>query len=314
MSSSRSDQPGPYKDFKDLIQLARLHFLIPGLMLYALGWGLALLREVRFDAAYFLLGYGVFGLAQFSVNIGNDYFDRESDRFGVHTPVSGGSGVLLRRPELARTALIMTFAIMALSISTGAILTIITGYGAPYFLFILGGVLLGYFYTAPPLRLAYRGLGELTTAVAIRLIMPGMGYWTATGGLDDLALTFALPLFCYGVFFILTVELPDAQFDRLSGKRNLLSVYGEGAGSKVSLAATVMGTVGLLLVWSIYYKEMGTVLSWMVILSSVPLGAAIIGAKLMPRTRAGVLRQVRINFISMLSFLGLINLLIWVRF
>jgi 1,4-dihydroxy-2-naphthoate octaprenyltransferase len=38
------------------------------------------------------------------------------------------------------------------------------------------GNLVGWFYSAPPLRLAYRGLGEFSTAATVGFLVPAMGY------------------------------------------------------------------------------------------------------------------------------------------
>ncbi|MEJ2242498.1 MAG: hypothetical protein P8Y18_10210 [Candidatus Bathyarchaeota archaeon] len=70
---------------KLFLQLARLHFLIPGFMLYLLGFMLALLGGAMFDLNKFLLGYMIFGTAHLSVSFSNDYFDRISDRNSVKT-------------------------------------------------------------------------------------------------------------------------------------------------------------------------------------------------------------------------------------
>jgi 1,4-dihydroxy-2-naphthoate octaprenyltransferase len=51
-----------------------------------------------------------------------------------------------------------------------------------YFLaMVLVGNLLANFYAAPPLRLAYRGPGEVSTMFAAGILTPGMGYICAFG-------------------------------------------------------------------------------------------------------------------------------------
>ena len=79
------------------------------------------------------------------------------------------------------------------------------------------GNLLGWFYAAPPFRLAYRGLGELSTAISAGILIPGMGYLAQRGALDSLGLLFAIPLMLYGLGFILAVEIPDESPDRIGG-------------------------------------------------------------------------------------------------
>ena len=77
-------------NLKLILRLARLHFLIPGFMLYLMGYLLALLSGVDYDFSKFGFGYLIFGTAHLSLSFSNDYFDREADRNSVKTAFSGG--------------------------------------------------------------------------------------------------------------------------------------------------------------------------------------------------------------------------------
>jgi len=152
---------------KNIFRLARLHFLAPGFLLYLMGYLLAILGGVKYDLAKFVFGYLIFGSAHLSVSFSNDYFDRHSDRMSIKTVFSGGSKVLVNHPELESLALKLAILLLFFSIIANMFFTIIYTYSFWFFIFGLLGAFLGWFYTAPPLKLAYRGLGELSTMLAV---------------------------------------------------------------------------------------------------------------------------------------------------
>ena len=52
-----------------------------------------------------------------------------------------------------------------------------------FFFLILSGNLLGWYYSAPPLKLSYRGFSEIAT-VLTGFIVPGVGYVVLMGNID----------------------------------------------------------------------------------------------------------------------------------
>jgi 1,4-dihydroxy-2-naphthoate octaprenyltransferase len=275
-------------------------------MLYLMGYLLALLSGADYDFSKFGFGYLIFGTAHLSLSFSNDYFDREADRNSVKTAFSGGSKVLVEHPQLETLALKIALGLLLVSAVTNVFFTFICGYSLWFFIFALIGGLLGWFYTAPPLNLAYRGLGELATIIAVGLIMPGMGYFVASGSIGPLFPAFILPLSCYGLFFIITVELPDVESDANSHKKNFLVKWGRNAGRNMCVAATIMGTVflsTLLLSGTTGVLDMGT----FVLFSMIPLIASITGLLVNMDNRRLLVRQVMINMASMILFLLLID-------
>ncbi len=294
------------KNLKLVLRLARLHFLAPGLMLYFLGYLLAVLGGVEYDLIKFIFGYLIFGTAHLSVSFSNDYFDRYSDVNSVKTTFSGGSKVLVEYPHMEFFALKFAIFLLFSSIIANVIFTIVYGYTFWFFVFGLTGAFLGWFYSAPPLSLSYRGLGELSTMLAVGIFMPGMGYFVASGTIDSLFQMLILPLSCYGLFFIITVELPDVESD-LGHKKNLLVKYGRLAGKILSIAATLIGTVLLILLYLL--RTPIAVVDWrpFVIFSFVPLFTSIFSGLYNTNSRKLLVRKVMFNMASMILFLFLIN-------
>jgi len=277
-------------------------------MLYILGALMAMANGYELTWGKFLFGYLIFFLAHLSVSFSNDYFDREADAKSEPTPLSGGSGVLVSSPELAPLALGIALALLVGSALTAVLFTWYYGYGLAFLAYALLGGLLGWFYTAPPLKFAYRGLGELTTMVAAGLVMPGMGYFVASGLIDAWFLVLSLPLMCYGLYFILTVEMPDMEVDALSGKRGFLVRFGRRRAALASLLACAIGTLLFLVIYLTGALGDHVDFGPIVLLSLLPLGVTALAVVTASDEKRRVVKQVKLNFASMMMFLLLVNL------
>lgn len=207
-----------YSKAKALIKLSRLHFLPPGLILYTLGVLLASVQGSTLDLGKFALGYLIFLPAHVATHISNDYFDRFGDKYAEQTGLSGGSEILVSNPELAPLAIRIAVALMLLSVGMAVLFTLIFSYPIWFLLFAIGAALLAWFYTAPPVKLAYRGLSEASTAVAVGFVMPATGYFAMSGTIDAWFALLSVPFILYGLLFIISVEMPDVDADRMAGK------------------------------------------------------------------------------------------------
>jgi 1,4-dihydroxy-2-naphthoate octaprenyltransferase len=270
-------------------------------MLYLMGTLLSIHGGADFRLAEFIFGYFILGTAQLSVSFSNDYFDRHSDRNSVKTPFSGGSQVLVEHPELERTALKIAVFLLGFSVVGNALFTVVYAYSFWFFIFVFLGSLIGWFYTAPPLKFAYRGLGELATVLAIGVFIPGMGYFVASGTLDYLFYVFIFPLACYGLFFILTVELPDVECDTVAKKRNIFVKWGQKTGKNISVFANILGTISLL-AKSLTGAAKTFDPTLIAVFSVLPLIASITGTK---ARKSNVDKQVIFNIASLIIFLFL---------
>ena len=293
---------------KLFLRLARLHFLIPGFMLYFLGYMLAILGGITFDFPKFLFGYLIFGAAHLSVSFSNDYFDRYSDRNSIKTTFSGGSKVLVEYPNLEKLALKSAIILLCFSTILNLIFMIIYDYSIWFFIFGLIGGLLGWFYTAPPIKFAYRGLGEIVTMLAVGFFMPGMGYFIASGTLNALIYLFVFPLSCYGLFFIITVELPDIECDTFSRKNNLVVKLGINIGKFVTILATFLGTISILFLLFSGIENKVVDLIPFAVFSIFPLFASISSYLWKTSNRKFLVKQTLINMASMIFFLFIIDM------
>ncbi len=284
------------------LRLARPHFLPPGLILYTLGTLLATVQGFYFDISKFLLGYLIFFFAHVATHLSNDYFDRAGDSFAEQTGLSGGSGILVSRPELAPLTLRVAIGLMAMSIGTAVVFTIVFSCPLWFLFFAIGAALLAWFYTAPPIKLAYRGLSEASTAVAVGFIMPATGYFAMAGTIDAWFAVLCLPFVLYGLLFIISVEMPDMEADRIAKKLTLIVKRGIGIGYSLPLVAGALSTV-LFISFALSGVLGSRVNFWAIgAISLIPLAICAIGMVKKPEGRELMIRQVRLNFTGLLLF------------
>lgn len=204
--------------------------MIAGISLFLFGACWAVLNGSPLSLPRLILGYLIVFPGHLSISFSNDYFDVLVDSFGDPTLFSGGSGILVKYPHLRRPARRIAIGLILCSLAL-AILYVLE-FSAPFWFlaYVLTADLLGWFYAAPPLRLAYRKLGEVTNVFASGLLIPGMGYLVMHGSIDANGLLFIVPLMLYGLAFIISVEIPDLEMDLQGHKSTLVSRLGRPAG------------------------------------------------------------------------------------
>ena len=178
----------------------------------------------------------------------NDYFDRHADARAVPTPYSGGSGVLVEGLLVPGVAL--RAALVAATIGAAGVLVLATSAGRPVAA-LLGCAIgtLAWCYSAPPLRLLARGLGELNTALVVAVLVPLCAFAAQGAALDLRAIASTLPAAAAMFAMMLAVEYPDIAADRAGGKINLVVRLGAGPARPLGIAfvAAVYGALGLAL-------------------------------------------------------------------
>jgi 1,4-dihydroxy-2-naphthoate octaprenyltransferase len=226
------------------VRLGRPQFLVGGFVLYGLGGALAVASGAAFDPWRYAWGQLVVTATQLMTHYANDYFDLEADRAN-RTPTrwSGGSRIL---PDGALAPVVALRASrVLLVVAAGAAVVLARRVGVGPLLLSAAMIGLAWGYSAPPLRLCARGLGELTTALVVTLLVPLFGYDLQAGGLAaPIFLAAALP--CALQFaMLLAIELPDAAGDAAVGKRTLVVRLGALPAARL-YAATTLAAFGAL--------------------------------------------------------------------
>jgi 1,4-dihydroxy-2-naphthoate octaprenyltransferase len=158
-------------------------------------------------------------LAHAGVNVLNDYCDHLNGTDARNTqriyPYTGGSRFIQNGVMTPRQVLGLAVVLFAATIAGGLWLLGVTGVG----LFWIGfaGLAIGWAYSAPPLQLNSRGVGELCVAAGFLLVVGGADY-VQRGAFAPLAWLAGAPfaLLVAGVLYV--NQFPDREADRASGK------------------------------------------------------------------------------------------------
>ncbi|MFP4058470.1 MAG: 1,4-dihydroxy-2-naphthoate octaprenyltransferase [Candidatus Brocadiia bacterium] len=213
---------------RKLLVAARLPFLtasvLPAVAATAAVWRLeGSLRAGR--AALAIVGVG---LLHAGANLANDFFDHLSgDDAGNRavTPFSGGSRVIQEGVLSARAVLAASLACLAAGTACGLALWRATG-GHGVLLLGLAGLAIGWAYTAPPLQLSHRGLGELGVFAAFGPL-PAMGVEYVQRGAFSLEGSWVgVPAGLLVAAILVVNEFPDVEADAAAGKRHLVARLG----------------------------------------------------------------------------------------
>lgn len=161
--------------------------------------------------------------AHLGLNIANDIFDATSGAdAGNFSPTmfSGGSRVIQYGLVNMRQMAMLTGVFYAVAVVVGLVLVVLTG---PGLLWLgLAGLLISWFYTAPPLRLVHHGLGELAVALGFGPIMVLGAYFVQTGHYAWRPFILSLPVAFLVMLILYANEIPDRGPDARAGKRTLV--------------------------------------------------------------------------------------------
>jgi 1,4-dihydroxy-2-naphthoate octaprenyltransferase len=242
------------------VRLGRPHFLAGGFLLHALGAALAVQAGARFDAAVYLVGQVAVTAIQWMTHYANDYFDEAADRANrTPTAWSGGSRVLVSGELPPRVALATALALAALALVAALALASIYGRRVGVALILLA-LAWAWSYSGPPLWLARRGLGELTVALLVPGLTPAVGYALQRGDVAGMPWELVAPLCVLQFAMSLSINFPDAEGDRVSGKRTLLLRVGAQNAARLYMGAVAAGFV-LLALAAVRYPAPGLLLA-----------------------------------------------------
>lgn len=179
----------------------------------------------------------------------NEYYDYDTDAANQqYHRLSGGSRILPMGLIPKRHALIAAYIFTIIAMGTG--LWLYFGFKTGPLTIPLGAlaIIIGYAYTAPPVRLSYRGWGEVSILFACGWLATMMGYYLQTGRLDNIATLASLPG-GFSVFLVILMnEIPDIASDRLSGKRNLAVRLGRDKAVILYLAVLAVSYINIIAV------------------------------------------------------------------
>ena len=161
--------------------------------------------------------------AHLAINVTNDIFDTLSGADDANpnpTKFSGGSRVVLYDLVSLRGLTLLAAGLYAAAAAIGLALVAITG-SATLLWIGVAGIALGLAYTAPPLKLVYRGLGEIAVAIGFGPVMLLGAYVVQNDRIDPEALVLSLVPGILIALILFVNEIPDRVSDAQTGKRTL---------------------------------------------------------------------------------------------
>ena len=136
-------------------------------------------------------------------------------------------------------ASLVSYLLYATSLAIGVILSFIVGWYA--LLISVPGILLSYFYTAPPLRLDYRGvgLGEVSVFLSFGPI-PVLGvYYVMSGHLSALPILLGVPTGLLTTAILVSHDRIYFDSYKESGKRSIAVVLGRARATRLATLLSV---------------------------------------------------------------------------
>jgi 1,4-dihydroxy-2-naphthoate polyprenyltransferase len=164
---------------------------------------------------------------------------------GDRSPFSGGKRVLVDDLLTRRQTWWVAAAAYALGSLVG--LTIALAREPRVVWLGLAGIACAWFYHAPPLKLSYRGFGELAVAACYGPLIAAGAYLVQRGHLALDVVLPALPLGFAIAAFLWINEFPDYSADRAAGKRTMVVRLGRARASRAFALLVVVTFAGVAL-------------------------------------------------------------------
>jgi 1,4-dihydroxy-2-naphthoate octaprenyltransferase len=231
---------------------SRPKFLTTSAAPVLVGSALAFATTKNFSLHLFILALLAIMFLHSGANIANDYFDHTSRNDWLNlnlTPFSGGRRYIQDGILSPKATLLLSLVALAIGSAIGILIVFLTH---STFILTLGliGLLGGFFYTAPPLRLGYRCLGEPIIALLFGILPVYGSYYLQTQVVDAVPL---IPAVIVGILIFLVVfinEFPDVTADAAVNKRTLVVRFGVPASSwiyRIALALSYLVAAAMLL-------------------------------------------------------------------
>lgn len=225
------------------LKAMRLQFYPMTWLAYTVGALAAFPVDGVFGNPLFWIGYLCLFLGEVATVLINEVVDFPSDRNNrFYSPFTGGSRVLVEGLLSRRELQIGIAATLAGAVASAAWLVSLTPASTSAVLSVLGVMaILAIGYTAPPLKLCYRGLGELDVALTHSIVVILCGYVFLGGAWNDpLPWLLGLPLLLAIVPSITLSGIPDLDADAAAGKRTLAVRLGQRGALWLCLVFTVL--------------------------------------------------------------------------
>lgn len=233
------------------LKAARLQFYPFPLMVLSAGvWSAAAIGGNSVRILPWLLAAGCTALVEFITVLTNDLHDQSSDRQNNHAgPFTGGSRVLVEG-NLTETQLRhgRAFGGVLLLLLAGLFAFVMPAAASGLIILVGLGLVLGIGYSATPVRLSGRSLGELDVAFTHSVLVALLGFVSQGGSLwHPVPWTFAAVIGVSVLPSIILAGFPDLEADGGSGKITLAVRWGRRRAAEWAMGLTVLAVLLLAL-------------------------------------------------------------------
>lgn len=165
---------------------------------------------------------------QAGTNLANDYYDQSADNINVnYSQFNGGSRMIQDQIIHPRTIFIASMVCFLIGILTALFILVLTQ-GWMLLLFLAIAVMLGYFYTALPISLSYKGLGEIAVFVGFGPLGVFSAYYIQQGHINSSLLAISsIPVAILISMVLFLNEFQDSESDERAGKKTMVVVLGK---------------------------------------------------------------------------------------
>lgn len=211
------------------LKATRAPFLTATIVPVLLGAAIAWSETSRFNWGFFWLTLLGVVFIHTGTNLVNDYFDHKSgnDEANLnYNPFSGGSRVIQDKEIPARGILYFAVSFFAAGSIIGLYLNYALENNVVLALGIIG-ILLGFFYTAAPLKIGYRGMGELVVGFCFGPLVVFGAYYVQAKHLSILPVISAIPVGILVLLILYINEFPDYAADKQVRKNTVVVLLGK---------------------------------------------------------------------------------------
>jgi 1,4-dihydroxy-2-naphthoate octaprenyltransferase len=162
-------------------------------------------------------------------NLANDYYDHKTGNDEINTqitPFSGGSRVIQEGSIPPQHMLIGSLLFFGLGSIIGLYLNMVTPGNLVLYLGIFG-LLSGFFYTAVPILIGYRGIGEFVVGLNLGTLAIIGAYYVQVHSLSWSAFWLSLPIGFLVAAILYINQFPDYDADKAVNKKHLVVRLGK---------------------------------------------------------------------------------------
>ncbi len=285
-------------------------FLIATLAACLLGLASAIYSGIPFELSTAILTVLLALIVHAGVNVINDYSDALSGTDAVNTerlyPFTGGSRFIQNEVLTTTQTANFGYLLLIFAMLGGLFLTRLVGMG----LLVVGmvGMLIGWVYSAVPLRLNSRGMGEICVLAGFIGVVIGADF-VQRGVFSFQPLIIGMPYALLVTNLLYLNQFPDRKADAATGKRHLVVMLPLKCAVLIyPLLAAFAG------VWLLYFIAIGN-LPVQALLAAVPLIFSARAAWILHQfaaTPVKLLPAIKLTIAAMLSHALLLTLvMIW---